>query len=190
MELFKNTRLKIGNFILAKRIEKIKRRVFYSDINGVKNIGIVWDASNPEEFVPLSKFYQKMLERNINVKIFGYFPGKELPYQYTAIRYLTCIRKKDINLFYIPGTPETTSFINTQFEILIEVNSKDMFPVRYISALSSASFKVGLFESEGTKTPFDMMMQINKPIDIETYISQVLTYLEMINSGKGSKIAN
>ncbi len=183
MELFKNIRLKIGKAILTKRIARTKKKVYYSNIDLVKNIGIVWDASRPEDFASLSRFYQKMHERNIEVKILGYFPGKNLPDQYTAIRYLTCIRKEEINFFYHPVSSETNTFISNRFEILIDINFKKLFPLQYISSLSNAAFKVGLFESETMDTPFDLMMEIKNPVDVENYLNQIIQYLEIINSG-------
>jgi len=190
MEIFRNTRLKVGNVLLKKKSAKTRRKVFYSNIGLVKNIGIVWDASKPEDFQFLSKFYQKMHERNIEVKIFGYFPGKELPDKYTAIRYLTCIRKKELNFFYHPVSPETDTFIRNPYEILIDINFKNLLPLRYISKLSAAKFKVGLFEAETIDTPFDLMMEIKYPVDIEDYLKQIIIYLEMINSGDYIKANN
>ncbi|MCX6254205.1 MAG: hypothetical protein NTV31_06970 [Bacteroidia bacterium] len=183
MELFKNIRLKIGKAIFRKKIARTNRKVYYKDFSMIKNIGIVWDASKTDEFAALSRFYQKMHERNIEVKILGFFAGKNLPDQYTAIRYLTCIRKKEINIFYHPVSSETNNFINNRFEILIDINFKKLFPLQYISSLSNAGFKVGLFESETIDTPFDLMMEIKKPVDVENYLNQVVHYLEMINSG-------
>jgi len=182
MELFRNIRLKIGKAVLAKKISRTKRKVYYSNIGLVKRIGIVWDASKPDEFPGLSRFHQKMHERNIEVNILGYFPGKNLPDQYTAIRYLTCIRKKEMNFLYHPVTYETNNFISNRFEILIDINFKKLFPLQYISSLSNAGFKVGLFESETMDTPFDLMMEIKNPVDVENYLNQVIHYLEMIHS--------
>lgn len=181
MELFKNTRLKIGKRILKKKISKTKRKVFYSNISLVKSIGIVWDASGPDGFTSLSRFHQKMHDRNIEVKILGYFPGKNLPDQYTAIRYLTFIRKNGINFFYHPVSSESHTFINNQFDILIDINFRKKIPLQFISALSSASFKVGLFDSETSESPFDLMMEIKNPVDIDNYLIQIIQYLEMIN---------
>ena len=182
MELFRNIRLKIGKAVLAKKMARTKRKVYYSNIGLVKRIGIVWDASKPDEFPGLSRFHQKMHERNIEVNILGYFPGKNLPDQYTAIRYLTCIRRKEMNFFYHPVTYETNNFISNRFEILIDINFKKLFPLQYISSLSTAGFKVGLFESETMDTPFDLMMEIKNPVDVENYLNQVIHYLEMIHS--------
>ncbi|HNW58021.1 MAG TPA: hypothetical protein PKM69_09620, partial [Bacteroidales bacterium] len=111
MDLLKNTRQKIGKIILRNKTARTNRKVFYSDFNHVKNIGIVWDASKYEDFTELSKFYQKMHDKNINVNIICYFPGKVLPDRYTAVRYLTCLRKNELSLFYNPLSAEAADFI-------------------------------------------------------------------------------
>jgi hypothetical protein len=183
MELFKNIRLRIGKRFLAKKIAKTKRKVSYSNINLVKNIGLVWDASKISDFSALSKFYQKMHDRSIEVKVLGYFPGKELPDQYTAIRYLTCLKKAELNNIYQPTSSEANNFISNRFDVLIDINFQKLFPLQYISSLSNAGFKVGLFDPEISDTSFDLMMEIKNPVDIENYLNQVVHYLEMINSG-------
>jgi hypothetical protein len=190
MELFKKIRLKIGKAILTKKMAGITRNVYYSSLSVVKSIGIVWDASRPEDFACLSKFSQNMHKRNIEVKIIGYFPGKDLPDQYTAVRYLTCIRRKELNFFYLPVSSETNNFISNRFDILIDINFKKLFPQQYISSLSNAAFKVGLFESGSGETPFDLMMEIKNPVDIDNYLIQVIEYLEMINSGTVKTVNN
>jgi hypothetical protein len=188
MELFGNTRLKIGNSILAKKATRVNRKVFYSNINLIKTIGIVWDSSKTEDFTSLSRFYQKMHERNIDVKIIGYYPGKELPDQYTALRYLSCIRKKEINMFCVPISTETDVFINTRFDVLIDINFEKLFPLTCITTLSLARFKVGLFSSESDSSIFDLMMEIKKPVQVENYLAQVIHYLEMINANSSIKV--
>jgi hypothetical protein len=183
MELFSEIRLKTGNSILSKKIGKVRRKVFYSNISRIKNIGIVWDASKSEDFSNLSRFHQQMNERGINVNILGYYPGKELPNQYTALRYFTCFRKQEVNLFYVPVSSETERFINTMFDVLIDINFERSFPLYYISSLSKASFKVGLFDKEADSSTFDLMIELKKPVRIEEYLSNVVHYLEMIDSG-------
>jgi hypothetical protein len=183
MELFRNTRLKIANSILEKKIARAKRKVHYSSFSQVKSIGIVWDSSRTADFPSLSRFYQKMHDRNIEVKILGYYSGKELPDQYTAIRYLSLIRRKELSFFYLPGTSETNSFITNRFDILIDINFEKTFPLRYITSLSLSSFKVGLFSSENGSSTFDLMIELKKPYNVESYLEESIHYLEMIKSG-------
>jgi hypothetical protein len=180
MELFKKIRLNIGETILSKKVVSIKKKTFYANFSQVKSIGVVWDASRPVEFASLTKFHQNMHELKIGVKIIGYYPGKNLPDKYTAIRYLTCIRKDEINTFYCPVSSETKKFINNPFDILIDINFEKLFPLKYVATLSNARFKIGLFDHETADTPFDMMMEIKNPVDIGIYLSQIIYYLEMI----------
>ena len=183
MELFKQIRLKIGDVILRNKIAGKKRKAHYSNINQVKNIGIVWDASKIDDFACLSRFYQKMHENKTDVKILGYFDGKNITNQFTAIRYLSIVKKEELNLFYHPVSADTHTFVNNRFDVLIDINFKKLLPLQYISSLSNAGFKVGLFDSETIDTPFDLMMDLKGPVNVEDYLNHVVHYLEMINSG-------
>ena len=182
MEFFRNTRLKIASVLLRRRVARSGRKMTYNNFARVKTIGVVWNASNHEEFPLLARFQQRMNERNIDVRILGYYHGKNLPDRYTAIRYLSCLRSSEINFFYIPESIEAKDFIGTRFDILIDINFKKIFPLTYITRLSQASLKVGLFEVEGNDTPFELMMEIKSPVDVEEYLKQAIQYLEMINS--------
>ena len=187
MELFREIRLKAGKFVLSRRLLRRDRRVSYTSIDQVKNILIVWDASKPQEFTSLSKFHLKMQERDINVDVLGFYPGDSLPDQYTAIRYFTCIKSNELNFYYIPVVPEVEKFIKTTYDVLIDINFEQLFPLLYISTLSEARFKTGLSDVQPGKAPFDLLMAINKPVSIDDYLTQVLHYLEMINSGTEEK---
>jgi hypothetical protein len=187
MELFKKIRLNRGKAILLRKMGRMKRTRYKGNISNAKTMGLVWDASDPDDLSVLSQFHQKMAERSIDVKILGYYPGKYLPDKLTAIRYLTCLKKEDINVTYRPVAHEAEAFANTCFDILIDTNFKDVFPLRYISSLSRAGFKVGIFDSESDQSPFDLMMEYNKTTDINTYLTQVIYYLEMINAGSDIK---
>jgi len=182
MGFFTETRLHFGNSILLKKASKLVRKPYYRNFSGIRNIGIVWDASKTNQFASLSKFRQKMSERNIDVNILGYYSGKELPDEYTAIRYLTCFRKKEVNLFYIPESPEVNKFVNKSFSILIDINFDKLFPLTCIAVLSRAAFKVGLLDQENDVHTFDLMMELKKPVNVDDYLTHVINYLEMINA--------
>jgi len=188
MELFRKIRVKIGDAILSYKSAGMKRKTSYSSIEQVKNIGIVWDASKVEDLTCLSKFCQKMNENKTEVKVLGYFPGNNLPNQYTAIRYFSIIKNEELNFFYHPVSSESNSFIKKRFDVLIDLNFKKLLPLQYISSLSNAGFKVGLFEPEIKNTPYDLLMEIKSPVNVEDYLNQVIHYLGMINSGTVQKV--
>lgn len=182
MELAKNIRLKIGEHLLRKKLDKTKRKVLYSDFKQVKKIGIIWDASRVQEFIPLTRFHQKLNDRNIEVSIIAYFNGKSLPDQYTAIRYLSCIKREELNFFYLPMTGDAEQFIKNKFDILIDLNFNDLLPLKYLSTLSASLFKVGLYNNDDDRKKYDLMIELKKPADAGEFLDQTLHYLQMIHS--------
>jgi len=182
MEFFEKTRLKVGYYLLNKSNQDRNRKALYSNFSNVRKIGIVWDADHPNDFSILSKFHQKMSERNIDVTIISYYSGKELPDHLTAIRYLTCIRRNELSFFYKPTTPEADRFISEKFDVMIDLNFNCRFPLIYITAMSVASFKVGLYDSEKYPENFELALELKRPFSIEQYLEEAIRYLEMIKS--------
>ncbi|HOS72794.1 MAG TPA: hypothetical protein PLZ75_10160, partial [Bacteroidales bacterium] len=65
MVLLGEFRQKVGVYILDRKGSRSKRKVHYSNIESVKKIGIVWDASNNEELAVLSQFHRQLNEKDI-----------------------------------------------------------------------------------------------------------------------------
>jgi hypothetical protein len=187
MELLRNLRIRISKSMLSAKMAKSSRIAHYAHFSRIKSIGIVWDASNPADFLSLSRFHQKMSELKKEVTIFGFFPGKILPDQYVAVRFLTCLKNKEVDLLYRPVSPEAQAFIKTKFDLLIDINFKKQFSLVYISSLSEALLKVGLADLNPEYSPFDLMISLKNPVSIDSYIEQVIYYLEMINSEQVKK---
>ncbi|MBP1666547.1 MAG: hypothetical protein H6Q23_1407, partial [Bacteroidetes bacterium] len=171
MELLGEFRQKVGIYILERKGSRSKRKVHYSNIESIKKIGIVWDASNNEEFSFLTKFHNKMSEKNVKVKIIGYYAGRELPNNLTAIKFFSCIRKPELDFFYKPvSSVEAATFIKTRFDVLIDINFDKKFPLYYVSTLSTANFKVGLWDSKTSNPIFDLMIEMKRPFRIDNYL--------------------
>jgi hypothetical protein len=79
-------------------------------------------------------------------------------------------------------TSETDKFIKNRFDVLIDLNFRNLFPLVYVSSLSVASLKVGLSDSRPESSPFDLMISLKNTVSIDEYLEQVILYLEMINS--------
>lgn len=183
MKFLVKTRLRIGNSILSKKTRRRKRKIYYTGFSNVKTIGVVWDASKINEFSTLSKFHQEMQAENIDIKIIGYYPGKELPAKFTAFRYLSCIRENEVSFFYLPLSTESEFFIKNKFDILIDINFEKVLQLRTITSLSSANLKVGLNNGESSDSIFDLMIELKTPVQTDVYLNEAIRYLKMINPG-------
>ncbi len=182
MELFKNTRLSIGKAIARKRVSNSNPAKKLNNLRNSNKIGIVWDGNNTGDFTSVTEFYKEMHDRGIQVDIICYYSGKVLPNEYTALRYLKCFKRSDVNFFFIPKLPEVEEFINTPYDIIIDVNFSRHFPLYYITALSRGEFKVGAGNTINHNT-LDMTIEIPAKQTIAYYLEQVKHYLEMINTG-------
>ncbi|MBP8960364.1 MAG: hypothetical protein KBG40_08070 [Bacteroidales bacterium] len=182
MDFLRNIRLKIGRNILRRKMKHAKRTKFKGNLKTARTMGMVWDASDVLNFHVLSQFQQKMQEKNINLTIIAFYPGKILPDTLTAIRYLICLKNNDLNFFYIPVSKEAEKFIKTPFDILIDVNFNKIFPLEYIVMLSEAGLKVGVYDENNSNPPYDLMIDAVKPLNIKDYLENSIQYLEMINT--------
>lgn len=182
MELFRNLRIITGKSMLSSKMTKSTRIIHYTNFSRIKSIGIVWDASHPQEFPSLARFYQRMTELKKEVTVFGFFPGKILPDQYVAVQFLTCLKKNEVDFFFRPVSAESQNFIRTKFDLLIDINFRKDFTLDYMTTLSEALLKVGLTDLNPESSPFDLMISLKMPVSIDNYFEQIIYYLEMINS--------
>ena len=182
MEFLKKPRLAWAHSVIRRRLKKTYRKKKFNNLRNAHKICIVWDGSNLDSFNELTSFYQRMQSNNIQADIICYYPGKVLPDQYTALRYLTCFKRNDLNFFFLPKMDELEDFISTPYEILIDINFNNRFPLYYLTSLSKAEFKIGAGNTINHNT-LDMTIELNNDKSIRYYLEQVEHYLEMINTG-------
>jgi hypothetical protein len=183
MELFRSLRIKAGTNILRKKSLKVRRRREFVNITKARTIGIVWDIVRNEDLAAISDFILKMNERGIRVDVIGIFHGNLLPDNLTALRYINCLKREDLSYTYRPKTTEAEAFMNSAFDILIEISFRDCLPVRYLSTLTPARCRVCCDPGDNQNRDFaDIMISTGNSRDVRGYLNQVVTYLEIINN--------
>ncbi len=182
MDMFRKPRLAWAKGLVRRRLRKTYRNKKFNNLRNAHKIGIVWDGSNLESFRDLTAFFQLMTGKGIQVDILCYYPGTVLPDEYTALRHLSCFKRSDLSFFYLPKSEEISDFISTPYEILIDINFNNRFPLYYITALSKAEFKIGKGGSIKQEA-LDMSIELDDKNNISFYLEQVQHYLEMINTG-------
>lgn len=83
MNILSKLRINAGKSRLSVKMARIRRKPLYLNLYHIRTIGIVWDASRPEDFSILTRFHQHMAEQNREVTILGFFLEKSC---LTAIR--------------------------------------------------------------------------------------------------------
>ncbi len=177
LQAFKN---KIGNYFLSKEVSLVSRNKMFVNLGDAKTIGIVFNASEKEQFELVKKYINYLKDLKKRVKAIGFFNSVETPLMtYSKLEY-DFFSLKDLNWYNTPKNVYVSNFIEDQFDILIDLNMHDSFPLTYISTLSRAKFKVGK-KSSGDHSIFDLMLEIDSSKSLKYFMRNLDEYLFVIN---------
>lgn len=180
--MIKKIKLAFANNHLKKELAADPRKPFQHkfNFNSIKTVGMLFDASNPEDYELVKRYVVYLREHAKKVKVLGYFSEKQIPaYTYSKLEY-DFFSSKEINWFGKPTTHIIDNFLEEEYDLLIDLNIHDHFPLKYISARSKAKFKVGKFK-EGDESIYDMMIDADNTQTLKYFLRQIDTYITMLN---------
>ncbi|MDR2286525.1 MAG: hypothetical protein LBE04_03475 [Prevotellaceae bacterium] len=112
---------------------------------------------------------------DIEIVLVMYFPQEKLPEGVGENSPSQIFfSNNECNWFGKPKTAAINSFINTKFNILVDLSIKVWFPLQYIATASHADFKIGRINSE-TNNPYDFVLAGSA--DDERFFKDLETYL-------------
>ena len=182
MSPIKNIQLKLGKFKLKNEKKKPKRDVKAFNLGNASTVGVIYNATNRNDYELAKKFVQYLKEERKDVLSLGYINSKNsddvvkphLNYQF--------FDNNNISKIKVPTGLDATNFIETPFSILIDLNTEDCFPIEYITTLSKAKFKVGAAGNYRNEE-CDLTIDISQNNNLDYLIIQIKHYLKMIQPG-------
>jgi hypothetical protein len=183
LSLVSSIKKMFGNYFLRQEMAGLSRNRDMVSLADSKTIGIVFEATDKEEFELVKKYVLYLREQKKKVKAIGYFSGGETPaFTFSKLEY-DFFSKKDLNWYFKPNDKFVRNFIDEEYDILIDLNIHDHFAMTYVSATSRARFKVGQYKKENERI-FDLMIEGTEEKGLKYYLRQVDTYLQMLNTDK------
>jgi hypothetical protein len=157
---------------LRHRLESVRRTVQIPQLETAKKVGVLWQPSQSDGFRYLHDYFShsKVIFRNLCV------------YDNGAASLATgsnSVNKKDLDWFGLPKSTTVDQFIETEFDLLLNLALKQNFVLDYITALSRAKFKVGW--SKGKNNYFDLNINISRKQDALYLAKQQIFYLGELN---------
>jgi len=143
---------------LSKRPKRLNKRSI--NLNEIKTAGILFDATHLISYDVVKNFLKLLNEKHIEVSVIGFINSKYLIDHYLYRKGFIFLTKKDINWYGKPDLSIVKSFIDKEFDVLFDLTLDDCFPLKYISIMSRARFKVGKFSDSNDY--LDFMIDINK----------------------------
>ncbi len=180
--MFSKLRYSIGEKKLSKKAALLHRQKQVHNFSTCKSAGILFDATKSEDFVVVKEFMKYLTNLKIESSLIGYVNEDQIHSNLLLRDNCHFFCNKDLNLFYKPNTESTTLFLNKKFDILFDLTIKDFYPLRYLTSLSKAEFKVGSF-SEGVND-LDLMIDVRKEPKITYLIDQIKIYVTLLNNPK------
>lgn len=178
--MFKSFKLRIGHSKLKKQLKYIKREKKVHNLVSAQKVGIVFLATKEKAFQQVVDFIDFLAHLNIKVCIIAYHPEKEVKAKFQLFDKVKLFTKKETNWYGKPLTPFVNEFMAKDFDILIDLSTQEVFPLKWITTLSVAKFKVGNLSYPGN--PNDLIINIKPNEDLDYLISQLKHYLNLINN--------
>jgi hypothetical protein len=167
---------------LARIQAKLKRRkVPRSTVNfeQTTDIALILYAKNEMELEPLQNFRKNLIGMGKKVICIVYCSEKNMELFQKSIPNITYITKKDFNFWRLPKSRAAGDFIKTRCDIVVDLTQSKHFETAYLVALSRASYRVGVFQSD-LKEYYDFMIDMKNNENVNAFIDQLKKYWNMI----------
>lgn len=165
----------LARFLFERKLKSLKRKVQVSSFDTAETALILFNADLEEDVKPVENFLRFLQSHNIEVMALGYYPRKNDKINlYENDDYLY-FHRKDINIRGAASDHKIKRLMVKDFDLLFDFNRKNIFPLKYISGLSRAKFKVGKANAY-QKEICDLTIQL-KEDNLKELITQIKYYL-------------
>ena len=179
---FGNTRTKIAQYFynrLQKNVKDTKNNNFR--FNNIKSIGIIFDESSKKVNSIINSLSTEFKSKSGVISIYLLAYNVDDNHKPEPIGVPTVFfTDKDLNWYGKPKFKDVENFIDTPFDLLINLASNDTWAIKFSTMQSKAKFKVGKLEEN--IDVYDFMVDNSKNTSVDNFHKLILDYLKIINS--------
>jgi hypothetical protein len=146
-------------------------------LTDAETVCIFFDAADEDGMVLVKKLVKQLQQQSKQVEAVGYLP-KEKKDTNISLNYFT---NKSVSWGNVPDDKLVEEYAERKFDLLLNLYVSDIKPLEYLSAVSNATCRVGMFK-EQKSFYCDMMLALKPGDSLQTLIEQTETYLNQINS--------
>lgn len=171
----------IGNFFLKKELKKLKREKKNSSLETSKFIGILYEYKDDKDFEVVDNLIHELQALKKEVKVLAYISNSNLLEYIPQKLSVDFFQLNDLTWYLSPKSTYVTRFVNTNFDILIDLNVNNLLPLKYVSVTSRAHYKVGIYQEEMKET-LDLLIKSKNKTNIKELIQEMLHYLSLLKT--------
>jgi hypothetical protein len=166
---------RVHKYFLKKELRFHKPERSITGIADASDIGILMDASDADRIILVNQFADSIRTQFRKISILGYYnfpkPAMNLNFQH--------FYNKQLNWYLEPQGYIVDDFIGKKFDVLINAYQGENLPLEYISAMSNAKYRIGLYEANKTYLS-DVMIDMKGAGDLKEILDQFKNYIFII----------
>lgn len=175
---YNRLKLKLSKLFLSKSLKNSQRITKVCSLQKASTIGITFAATSSTHLTKINKFIKELNSMGIKTSALGYIPEKKPTDFFLSEKTINFFYDKELDWLYRTKNLAALEFQETEFDILIDINSNAYYPMQLLLNKSKAQFKVGKFCEN---SPFDLMIDVKKSTDLQFYFDQTIHYLLKFN---------
>lgn len=171
----------LGNFKLDSDLNRQYRVKEFLGFDDAYTLGILFEAEDADEFNKIKKWVLSLRDQGKKVYAICFFDQKMIPLNLTYPKSeFDIFSLKELNFINEPSNPYIRTFPSKVFDILLDLNLKNKFPLRYLAIHSCAKCKVGIEIAENVKS-HDMLISVSPSEGVDVLSTQMERYIKMVH---------
>lgn len=173
-------RERVGVFLLRKGLRNSSRKRKMINLRKASTLGILFEMDSAQTYQVVHDYIQSLQKGKIKVKALGYASDDRITKQLLQVLSFDFFYRKNLNWYYKPHAPCTEDFINSEFDICINLGRPGFLPLSFIASKVNAGLRVGVY-SESDEDIYDIMIHSSRDHDQKKFLQDVNDYLTILN---------
>ncbi len=170
---------RFNSFSVKRKVAKLKRKKATVNFKTAKTALILIDGLAAEDNEHIFKFITFLRENNIEITQLFFYNIKEKVDSKTTDHSFHFSRK-DTDLTGKPKGQVINFLLQKEFDLLFDMSIEKYFFLNYITALSRAKLKIGLYSD--ALLYFDLMINMGEDVSMGNYIKELKFYLQNLKT--------
>lgn len=145
-----------------------------TQFTNVQTVGILFDATDIINYGVVQRYAEEYKQMGKEITLFAFVdadnPNPDLEFGFFS--------RKDINWFHKPDSLDIIRFIEQDFDVLINAYLEEKEPLLYISTLSNAVLRVGMYFANHRQAS-DVLITIRREQTLDNFFKEINYYLNI-----------
>jgi hypothetical protein len=182
MGWIKNMKEAIGNYLLkGMAIKKARLSKPMPSFDTIHEIGIVYDANSDSQEQQVNQIANYLRQEGKKVFTLGYVDAKQLPSKTKFHISSSYYWHETLTKFNLPDRQKLSSFLNTEFDLLMNLFFVKELPLQAIAGLSKSKFIMGA-NIQGALPYNDFLIDTGSEKELSNLGLQMIHYLKVIQT--------